>query len=539
MALDDREKKDKKENSGNSDKKEIIQSAITNEIRKISGDLSKSKEGYLILDSEERITCMDGILCQQLHSEKEQYLGKSINSLIPDFNQSLFAEFSKNPTGCQEFTHKKEIINMSGEKLEFLLKVAPIYSDGKFLGSLCLFTKESLENKEIAYLEDSVQFHELMVKYIPLGLLILNDKGNIINMNPAFERITGYKQKDLLYKSIFSIKFISDIKYRYNVDKLMLYKVDFDFETSEIKINDNSVFLRFRGFHLTTKSNKVYYLLVFGDISSRKKQEFVVKNKMNELIRLENHLQNIISLKEKELQEKEWQLLEKTRQETNRTLLAKIAHYWRQPLNNATILIQSMQDDYEFGELNSSKFNSKVDQAVFQLNELSKTLETFKYLSNDDIDKSEFMLKDVIEKAVNLLLPSCQSSSISVNTKYLQRVSATGYPRRFAQVIINIMENAIEVHLERKRKKPYIEISLNYQDNKAVIIISDNAGGIGADLATVIFDPYFTTREKESQGLGLYMAKKVVKEMFKGNINYTRTMNGSNFTITFPAKLNQ
>jgi signal transduction histidine kinase len=244
-----------------------------------------------------------------------------------------------------------------------------------------------------------------------------------------------------------------------------------------------------------------------------------------------------VKAKEKELQEKEWQLLAKAKQETNRELLAKIAHFWRQPLNNATILIQSLQDDYDFGELNEERFDTKVNSAVKQLYHLSNTLETFRYLSNDDQKKEEFILADVIDKAVNLLMPSCHSAKITLNRDYDRRILVNGFPRRFAQAVVNIIENGIDALVARDISDPTIGISIHFQDNQAVVVISDNAGGIEADLATRIFDPYFTTQDKESQGLGLYMAWNVITEMFKGDIRYKRTISGSDFIITLPAAL--
>jgi len=496
------------------------------------------EEGFITVDKDENITYINKTLCDQLGYNRLELLGESFRKLTVDTEFDRIRDITKERKDGRASTYQLVLLTRSGKQCYYRVSAAPLYIDGKFLGTMGIFSDITAMKEDIDNLETSVQYHELMVKYLPLGLLILDYNGNIINMNSAFARITNLRQKDLLYKSVFSINFLADLKYRYALDNLLLYQVDFDFETDEIKLKNGSVFFHMQGYHLPIKTSKSYYLLVFGEISKRKKQEQEIKAKMDNLLNLENHLQETISKKEKELQEKEWQLLEQARQETNRTLLAKIAHYWRQPLNNATILIQSLQDDYSFGELNEQRFNQKVDNAVNQLDELSKTLETFRYLSNDDVIKMEFNLAEVINKAIDLLRPSCQSSDIMITVDLDNRVTTVGYPRRFAQVIVNLLENAVVAHLDRKTSYPNIAVKLHFHNNIAEILISDNAGGIEADLATRIFDPYFTTYDLNSQGLGLFLAKQVVNEMFGGKIKYKRTMAGSDFYINLPAKIN-
>jgi len=500
-------------------------------------DYTIEEEGFITVDCDENITYINDILCKQLGYEQLDLIGVSFNKL------TIENEFKriKMITGVRQdgraSSYQLILITKSGEQRVFRVSAAPLYIENKFLGTLGIFSDITAEKEDINNLATSVQYHELMVKNLPLGSLILDNNGIIITLNPAFTRITGIKPDNLLNKPVLDIKFLSNLRYRYAIDNLLLFQVEFDLETDDIVQRNEHFFLRIRGYHLSTKSNKSYFFLVFDDITTRKMQQIDVKKKMDDLLKLEKHLQETVSAKERELQEKEWQLLEKAKQETNRELLAKIAHYWRQPLNNATVLIQSLQDDYDFGELNEDRFDKKVNSAVNQLMYLSNTLETFRYLSNDDLVKQDFILADVIKKAINLLMPSCHSAKITVKTNLDNNIVVEGYPRRFAQAVVNVMENAIEALAIRDVSKPRISLSINFKGDRAEVIVGDNAGGIEADIATRIFDPYFTTGDKESQGLGLYMARNVITEMHKGEIKYMRTIAGSDFIIDLPAKM--
>ena len=60
----------------------------------------------------------------------------------------------------------------------------------------------------------------------------------------------------------------------------------------------------------------------------------------------------------------------------------------------------------------------------------------------------------------------------------------------------------------------------NKKKNKAIIEITDNAGGINKDIIKKIFEPYFTTKHKyQGTGLGLYMTHKIIKMSMKGKIS--------------------
>ena len=76
------------------------------------------------------------------------------------------------------------------------------------------------------------------------------------------------------------------------------------------------------------------------------------------------------------------------------------------------------------------------------------------------------------------------------------------------QVLINLLRNAWQA--TESIDKPVIRLSgrLNRRHN-VVIEVADNGPGIPADIATKIFVPFFTTREKGS-GVGLALARQVM-----------------------------
>ena len=71
---------------------------------------------------------------------------------------------------------------------------------------------------------------------------------------------------------------------------------------------------------------------------------------------------------------------------------------------------------------------------------------------------------------------------------------------------------------------------------KVHLIVSDK--GVGMDRKDIkkIFDPLFTTKEKNSHmGLGLYLIKEIVQKDFNGTILVkSKLLEGTTFSISFP-----
>ena len=85
---------------------------------------------------------------------------------------------------------------------------------------------------------------------------------------------------------------------------------------------------------------------------------------------------------------------------------------------------------------------------------------------------------------------------------------------------------------ELEDEKGFIEIKLNFKDNKAIIEIVDNGGGVKDELLSKIFEPYFTTKfESQGTGLGLYMTKMLIEQNMKGKVYVQNIENGAKFTI--------
>lgn len=104
-----------------------------------------------------------------------------------------------------------------------------------------------------------------------------------------------------------------------------------------------------------------------------------------------------------------------------------------------------------------------------------------------------------------------------------------------SEVIINILNNAKDILIQKNVSEPLVKINLKKANNKAIISIEDNGGGIPENLISKIFEPYFTTKhQSQGTGLGLHMSYKIICESLHGKLYVKNSSNGAQFFIELP-----
>jgi len=107
-------------------------------------------------------------------------------------------------------------------------------------------------------------------------------------------------------------------------------------------------------------------------------------------------------------------------------------------------------------------------------------------------------------------------------------------PDRIAQILINLIENAISF------TKPVgsIRVSLLKRWGRPLILIVEDSGpGVKVEMRDLIFDRFFSSRTghtvvKNSSGLGLFMCREIA-EAHEGKVDIeTSYLGGAKFTVT-------
>ncbi len=244
-----------------------------------------------------------------------------------------------------------------------------------------------------------------------------------------------------------------------------------------------------------------------------------------------------------EIKEKEKQLYAQSRLAQMGEMISMIAHQWRQPLGaiSASVIgiktkMQMQKFDLstpEGREAQEEYLMYKLDKMGTYVEHLSETIEDFRNFFKPNKEKTTLNLEKVLNKALNIVHPGLLDQHIKVVKEIDFHHTIETYSNEVLQALLNILKNAIDHFESAKIASPYINIKGYEDENRFIIQICDNGGGIPKNIIDKIFDPYFSTKdEKNGTGLGLYMTKTMIEDHCKGKLEVKNYKDGVCFKIT-------
>ena len=262
-------------------------------------------------------------------------------------------------------------------------------------------------------------------------------------------------------------------------------------------------------------------------------QEIAERQKAQEALELLNAtLEERIQQTIAELRTKDDLLIHQNRLAAMGELLTSIAHQWRQPLNNIAICIQTLQFLHQQQELTEEEMDQQIRTVMDLLTYMSHTIDDFRKFFREDREEYEFVLREVVERSLNLIKAALAANDIQVTVEGDETVRAMGHPNEYSHALMNILHNARDILLERQVADPRIRVAIFNEQGRSVVTVQDNGGGIPDAIMPQIFDPYFTTKGPAvGTGIGLYMARTLIERNMGGRLTARNVDGGAEFRI--------
>ena len=243
-----------------------------------------------------------------------------------------------------------------------------------------------------------------------------------------------------------------------------------------------------------------------------------------------------IKLIEQEKKEQEKILVQQNKLASMGEMISMIAHQWRQPLSEINGTVISMDIDYKREQLSATKFNSYLDNIETTTAYMSSTINDFMDFFKHKKSLEELDISDVIQTTLNLLSIK-NSHQVEIHYKNSEKITFEGYKSELVQVLLIVLNNAIDATLLTDRT-PKIIIETTKNRKTLTISITDNGGGIDKKILDKIYDPYFTTKHKsKGTGLGLYILKMIVEQGMKGKVEINSSKSGTVCNISIVLKV--
>lgn len=503
----------------------------------------KSADGMLIIENGKFVECNDTVVKLLKYKTKEEFLNVHPSEISPEFQPDGRTSFQRAEENTKivlekgshsfEWVHKKadgelfwvEVVltNISSDDKTMFLVVWRDIDERKKLRKKLEELNKNLEEKVKQRTNQLEQYSEIISKNVIYSKSDVD--GIIVDVSEAFCEISGYTKEELIGKPHNIVR---------HPDMPSSVYTDL---WSSIKSGK-----AWNGQLKNLKKDSSYYWIDINITPEYSEEGIIngytsVRHDITSKIDLRELSESLEQRVEKELEknrQKDERLLEITKMAQIGEMIENIAHQWRQPLATISATVTNIEIKSSFDTLKDEELSKLMKDISHQTHYLSKTINTFRNFLKAKKELKEVVLQENIEETLYIMETMLKDNYIQLinNVENNNPIIMTMVVGELSQVIINIINNAKFILLEKKIEKPWIKVELQQYENKAVLTIEDNAGGIPDEILPKIFESHFTTKdEEEGTGLGLHMSHKIVRESFNGKLHAENTENGAKFFV--------
>jgi PAS domain S-box-containing protein len=312
------------------------------------------------------------------------------------------------------------------------------------------------------------------------AIVITDNKGAIQYVNPAFEHITGYREDEVIGKSLHILDsgeqaedFYMQIRETLRQQglwkgKLLNRKKDGTIYQEECTISAVR----------DSTGDIINYVAIKRDITEKARLESIA-----EAVNTMNNMGYIFS---------------------------GIRHEIGNPINSIKMTLSMLRGNISRFELETVE--RYLDRCIDEIRRVEYLLKAFKNFNMyEHLEPQHISIRSFMEKFLALIKNDFSRKDIDISLDVSQSADfCYADPRALHQVLLNILVNAGDAC--NGRKDPHISISVSGFSDLIGIRIQDNGCGMAEDQIRNLFRPFFTTKP-DGTGLGLVIAKRMLAMM--------------------------
>jgi C4-dicarboxylate-specific signal transduction histidine kinase len=241
---------------------------------------------------------------------------------------------------------------------------------------------------------------------------------------------------------------------------------------------------------------------IFFDKNRYIEEKNIELQKMN--LSLEKEVQKAVL----EIEKRDEIILQNSKISTMSEIINMIAHQWRQPLNVLSLTLMNLSIKFD----THSEVSKELQKAEGTIHKLSTIIDDFRKLFTTDNQKREYDISDIVQSTLDILSEEFKFNKIEIKSEIEKNIHLQINKNDLVQSLLNILQNSKDALLLNKIENSWVEVKLYIEENSINISIKDNGGGITNDLIDKIFEPYFSTKQKNERGLGMYRTKILIEK---------------------------
>ncbi|WP_020526369.1 ATP-binding protein [Flexithrix dorotheae] len=392
-----------------------------------------------------------------------------------------------------------KVINQKGNENILLFKVFPIKLNKKITGVIVISHDITVNEQAAEILRVNKEMLDNIFNAMNVGMVLVNEHEQIERVNQYFCGRFGYDQQEILNRKL------DEILASKAMEKLKDLNEKLSFESQGIQKNGNKLDIFITGAPFKGEANKPYKIVTINDISKRKKAENDLKEKNQELEKVNKELDQFVY---------------------------SVSHDLMAPLNSilGLITLSKLETDVE----KIQEYIRLKEKSVIKLNEFIQDLidlsrDTRLEIQKENIDFN-ILLEELAEKYEYGENSDQVTLSIEVNQDYL----FFSDKNRLKVILGNLISNAFRYAMPHKPDS-YVKVSVEVGNSAATLKVEDNGIGIKEGHRKKVFGMFFrASQDIKGSGLGLYIVSESVSRL-NGKIDLkSQVGEGSTFTISLP-----
>jgi two-component system, chemotaxis family, CheB/CheR fusion protein len=221
---------------------------------------------------------------------------------------------------------------------------------------------------------------------------------------------------------------------------------------------------------------------------------------------------------EQQMGQKQAQLAHALRISTVGELASGLAHELNQPLSAIANGVEACARYLRAGKAKPEKLLALLDDAsaeALRAGSIVEHLRGFIVKGQPKLERTD--LREIARNVPLLLGRELLQANITLRLHLHGRPLPIYADRiQIEQIIVNLMQNAIDAHREAPGSRQEIELHVRAVRGKAEVAVRDHGAGVSAEAAERMFEPFFTTK---SAGLGMGLAiSRSILEAHRGRI---------------------
>ena len=406
--------------------------------------------------------------------------------------------------------------------------------------------RASLSGDTTSALRQSDERFRLVVEAAPYGILIVSPTGTITMVNPQCEVIFGFTQEELIGRSV---EMLLPFPYREAHGRHLLTffadpvrkQMGGLRDLPGLRKNGTEVPVEIGLTPIQTAAG-LHTLATVIDVSVRKANEAA-------LLRLQNHLQEEVDARTKELQ-----LAKEVAESANAAksvFLANMSHELRTPMHAILSFSELSLEKIDRGDVDKIRhYITRIqDSGKMLLNLLNDLLDLSKLESGRMVyQHTRINLATIVQAVTNELDPLLKAKHLTLTFQPPDIPTLIhGDELCLAQVVRNLLSNAIkftldgtEVHITLAATTLPRERGKTPQNPTSAIALTIIDQGIGfpPEEAEVIFDKFVQSSKSKNSAGGTGLGLAICKEIITAHHGYIRAENrpdgGTAFTVVLP-----